>query len=829
MRALVICLLFILFWGQPQSQAPDIVERARRRLVPAFPALSESAEPTVARLSHVASTALGCRLISGLPLATPVDVYRLEFPTAADAFALHITADGALAQPCDERFPNLGAGVIPVSRAGLDSDGDGTADSADACPQIAGLPAMARRGCPQPSSGDRDGDGTADGRDHCPSQAGAAGTHGCALMRDEDGDGIPDQVDICQSNFGLSRPDFALGCPADGSGASSRRRGAGDICRADGDTPIYAERADEATITGALNDAPDRSIIGRTAENDWLQLNGGWVKREGLQLTGACYNIPLVNPVPGGATGCYMRPLGGFANVRQAPAGAQVARISGESSFAALGQDISADWLFYRGGWVNRAVLALSGNCAKLPILDPATAATGTIHFCPPDYPGLLPPRIGIGPATARIASDTIANRLRAKPDINAEQVGELPPRMMLDAVLDGPACKAPHIWWQVKAGERIGWTVESDVNFNFYYLEPVENSIQAGRSDRAPSAQERSGSNLIIHSANAPRLDTIKLLAAQSPRVIAWSPRGSELVLIAANGAVERYSYPSFARLPLGAQSRRATAVAYQPAGNALAIGTESGSVILADLNGEQSIADAISVEPHSAPIGGLAWSSAGDQLAVISGDESLKLARRAGTLALWALEPTSQPMPQRLLHYRFPYPLTAVAFSADSRLLAVTGESTSDKRAALWVYRAADGALLFSKALQPAGGGAWLVASADRALGDFVYSSGDSLYQIHLETGEDWRIYHQAGLMLPRFAFRRQVLPAAEALFATTTVAQNGAVRLRIANALNVYSPTVSLNIAAADFAFSPDGRALAIAEPGKDRALILGVMQE
>lgn len=828
MRAVIICLLCLPFWGTAHSQSPDIVERARRSAA-ALPALSAAA-PSMRLLRTVETTALGCRLIAGLPLATPVDVYRLEFALDDEPFAVHVSADGSLIQPCDARFPNLGAGTIPLRRARLDSDGDGFADSADACPRIAGVPSLEQAGCPFVSGADRDGDGSPDARDHCPAQAGAAGTHGCALMRDEDGDAVPDHVDICPADSGSSRPDFALGCPADGSGSSTQRSGADEACRAAGAAPIYAGRAEDAAIIGAMTDAIGEIVIGRTAANDWYQTTSGWVKREGLALSGACYNIPLVNPAPGGASGCFMRPSADFANVRQAPGGAHVTRITNAQSVAALGQNRHADWLFYRGGWVNRAVLTLSGPCDQLPILDPATVASGTIHFCPPDYPGLLPPRIHIGERPARVASDTIANRLRAAPDIAAEQIGEIPPGAVLDAALDGPACKPPHIWWQVEAGGLIGWTVESDVNLNFYYLEPLANGSPAGQgaTDRAPSAQEQPAANRIIHSVNAQALDTIKLLAVESPRALAWSPSGSELALISANGSVERYRYPSLARLPFSAQARHATAIVYHPAATALAIGSDNGALSLAGLNSDQPLAAALALERQASPIRALAWSGAGEALAAISGDEGLKLARRAGSLDLWALNPTTLASPRLLLRYHFPYPLTAVAFSPDDRLLAVTGESIADRRAGLWIYRAADGALLFSKALQPAGGAARVIASPDQALGDFVYSSGDSLYQIDVDGGEDWRIYHQAGMRLPRFTFRRQVIPDAEALLAIATIARHGATRLRIANALNAHSPAAALSIAPADFAFSPDGRALAVAEREQSRLRILGLVE-
>ena len=834
MRYAILCLLCLLIGGPAQSQPLDIVERARRSALAAFPQLDGSKTSVVA-LAAVNTTALGCRLIDGLALPTPIEAFRVEFLLDDLPFAVHVSADGGMVQPCDERFPNLGAGAQPLVRARLDSDGDGLSNGADACPQIAGIPAGERAGCPNRRDGDRDGDGSPDARDRCPEQAGAAAANGCALMGDEDGDGVPDHADICPADTGVMRPDFALGCPADGSGSSQRPRSVDDVCRANGDASIYLDRSEGADIIGALNDVPP-AVIGRTAALDWVQLAHGWVKSGDLRLSGACYNIPLVNPAPGGATGCFLRPRADYANVRQAPGGKHVSRVYANRSYPVLGRNLKADWLYFRAGWVNRAVLALSGRCDELPILDPASVARGVIHFCPPDYPGLLPPRIDIGKRNARIASHSIANRLRAAPDVAAEQIGEIPPRALLDAVLDGPACKDTHVWWQVESAGVVGWTVESDLKFNFYYLEPSTSEAEAVSASKNPfvetfSLTEQPASNRIIHSANAAALDTIGLLAIETPRQIAWSPDAAELAVVADDGSIRRYGYPELTFIssaPAPTASRRVSVIAYHPLGAKLAVGGADGLVTLIDLESAQPDSAAISLGEVAGPAQGIAWSRAGDMLAAISGDESLQLARRAGALKLWALVEASFAGSKILLHYHFPYPLTAVAFSADDRFLAVTGESVADENAALWIYDAGEGELLYSKALVPARGGARVLASPDRTLGDFVYNSGDSLYQIHVESGEDRRIYHRAGERLPHFAFRWQVIPDAETLLAIATVARNGDTRLRITNALNPHSPTTAFEIAPSAVAFSPDGRALAVVVPAQDSALILGVSE-
>ena len=824
MRVAIICLLALLSLSVALGQSPELVEIARRG---AFAQLSGADEPTITRLEAVATSALGCRLIDGVPLATAIEVYRLEFPLDGSPFAVHVSADGSMTQACDERFPNLGAGPQPLQRAWQDSDGDGLSDESDACPLVTGLFALERAGCPLPFTGDRDGDGSPDERDRCPDQAGAAVASGCSLMRDEDGDGVPDHVDICPSDAGGAQPDFALGCPADGSGSSTRSRRLDELCLVEGDAPVFASRDEAAEITGELAEAQARALIGRTAAADWAQLAGGWVKTGGLRLRGACYNIPLVNPIAGGATGCFLRPQSGFAVVHQAPAGRQVSRLTSNKSQAALGQSFDAAWLFYRAGWVNRASLELSGNCDRLPVLDPAQVASGLIHFCPPNYAGYLPPRIGIGKATARIASPTAANRLRAAPDISARQIGEIPPGSLIDALLDGPACKEARLWWQVDFEGQVGWTVESDLNFNYYYLEPVAGAGPSGDPAlRAPSRQEQGAAGRLIHIGNAASVDTVKRLSLKSASAIAWSPGGDMLATIHGDGDITVFQPAAgWRRITLDRRlGSSATAIAFSPDGRQLALGQADGGLKLVEITSDDAASHSFSLNPMPGSIRAIAWSRAGDKLAAVSGDDSQKLARRSGALWLWALNPSSPVERELSLRYRFPYPLTAVALSADDQLLAVTGESPADGRAGLWVYRLADGELLHSKALIPMGG-ARVVASPDAALGDFVYNSGDSLYQLAVESGDDRRLYHLAGALLPRFSFRRQVLPGAEALLAVASDGRNGETRLHIVNALNSYSPSAALRVAPTDLAFSPDGFALALAEP--DGALILGVV--
>ncbi|ULQ53483.1 OmpA family protein [Flavihumibacter fluvii] len=83
-----------------------------------------------------------------------------------------------------------------------DRDSDGIVDSLDACPDVAGLAALA--GCP-----DKDADGIADKDDKCPDVPGIATYQGCPIP-DTDNDGVNDEEDKCKDVPGVAR---FQGCP----------------------------------------------------------------------------------------------------------------------------------------------------------------------------------------------------------------------------------------------------------------------------------------------------------------------------------------------------------------------------------------------------------------------------------------------------------------------------------------------------------------------------------------------------------------------------------------------------------------------------------------
>ncbi len=110
-----------------------------------------------------------------------------------------IDSDGDGTNDYNDKCPNKEGFV----KGCPDKDGDGVGDNEDKCPNVKGDPSLS--GCP-----DRDGDNVADGDDNCPDAYGTL--NGCL---DTDGDSIPDYQDPCPKVAGTN----GKGCPdSDGDG-----------------------------------------------------------------------------------------------------------------------------------------------------------------------------------------------------------------------------------------------------------------------------------------------------------------------------------------------------------------------------------------------------------------------------------------------------------------------------------------------------------------------------------------------------------------------------------------------------------------------------------
>ncbi len=144
--------------------------------------------------------------------ALPGDDFELEWET--------LDSDGDGTADCSDLCPNdplkIAPGTCGCGVSDIDSDGDGTADCNDLCPNDPLKIAPGTCGCGV-SDDDSDGDGTADCNDLCPNDPLkiAPGTCGCGIVdEDLDADGVVDCLDNCPTVANPSQGD----CDLDGVG-----------------------------------------------------------------------------------------------------------------------------------------------------------------------------------------------------------------------------------------------------------------------------------------------------------------------------------------------------------------------------------------------------------------------------------------------------------------------------------------------------------------------------------------------------------------------------------------------------------------------------------
>ncbi len=856
LKLILLLTLFVipLLPVQAQGVTPQYIVDAARQVAEAdLPSLGEATGWSHNIINDVTNTSLGCVLVEGVPLPNPVDVYRVEMEYGDNTYSVYVTADASMVVLCDERFPGMTAGVVGANNTDPtdDTDGDGVLNADDVCPSVAGIAGGDRSGCPAITDDDSDGDGVANSIDFCPDQAGASESDGCPILTDTDGDGVPNADDLCPSDAGVIQPDFASGCPLDGTGTSPSIRLENSICRIVGDNvTVFDNAANNAAAIGSYSNAQAETgagnVVGRSSSAGFFQISSGWVSSSAVTLTGDCFNIPVVNASVGSATGCFMRPSGTFANVRNGPrtSDTQVATIYPNENFAVLGTDTSTDWIFFNRGWVSKTVLELSGSCDNLPRLDPQFVGSGSVFFCPPTFAGYLTPRITIGTANARISAGSTPNRLRAEPTVTSEQIGEIQPGRTLDAILDGPACNEGYVWWQVNIDGNVGWTVESDINANAYYVEPfdesgnvIEEGVQPTPVVQAPPpSQEVNPSTFqMITSANSAAVNTITTIPVESPIEVAWSPVNSTLAVVSTTGAINFYSYPTFedanAQIVLP-DTLQPTAIAFSSDERFLAIGNASGQIYVVELENGASLGGIFLTQTHTSPVRALSWANNSYLLASSSGLSENQGDSGDWTLKVWDLNnfsPLTQPQSELRINYAYPYPLTDVVFSRDDMWIATTGETSIDQQAAIWIYNTNDTELYFSKGLVYMQGFSAVTDSPVAELGDFIYNNGDSAYRITVAMEEDTQLYRESGNLLNEIAFREQVIEGAEVFMAVTNATPggySGEETVTFVNALNIDSPTASLTVSTTDIAFSPDGRVLAVTDVANSRVVLLGV---
>jgi len=163
-----------------------------------------------------------------------------------------------------------------------DSDGDGVPDYEDECPneygswEFMGCPedehvdldpdhdgivneydecpneyGTQSNGCPEVEEPDSDGDGVPDDHDNCPNEYGTR-TDGCPQEVDSDGDGVPDSQDNCPNIGNADQADF-------------NNDGSGDVC-SDADGDGYYDSFDQCPLEYAYADPNDDGCLDDVAE-----------------------------------------------------------------------------------------------------------------------------------------------------------------------------------------------------------------------------------------------------------------------------------------------------------------------------------------------------------------------------------------------------------------------------------------------------------------------------------------------------------------------------------------------------------------------------------
>lgn len=162
----------------------------------------------------------------------------------------------------------------------VDTDGDGTADASDGCPNDPNKTSPGNCGCGvaetptcgEPTSVDGDGDGVPDDQDGCPDDAGktAPGVCGCGVPdTDSDGDGTPNCTD---------------GCPNDPNKTAPGNCGCGVA-----ETPGCGGGAGPAVVKLLPSDGAGYARFGAAAVSGDAIVVGAWGHSENGPSSGAAY------------------------------------------------------------------------------------------------------------------------------------------------------------------------------------------------------------------------------------------------------------------------------------------------------------------------------------------------------------------------------------------------------------------------------------------------------------------------------------------------------------------------------------------------------------
>ena len=291
--------------------------------------------------------------------------------------------------------------------------------------------------------------------------------------------------------------------------------------------PAYA--APNNTVPGIFTAVAGTAYepFGRSSDGDWYQIANdvgvGWVDRTQVTVTGDCSELAVNAFTAPDYTGaaCFVSAAAAFSNVRSQPTtdAAQVAQVFENVIYQVTARNTPADWYYIQPGWVAARVTLPVGDCSAVTVndsivgtgftaelpgdLDESVARALAEYPCAADFEGYLRPRLSLGFANAQVRVSGVPNSLRSYPNTDdsiGTRLGVIQPGRTIDRIISGPACNQGFVWWLVEFDGTVGWTAESNVATNEYFIEPMNSDQPATTATTTPSAATSTDNAITIN-----------------------------------------------------------------------------------------------------------------------------------------------------------------------------------------------------------------------------------------------------------------------------------------------------------------------------------------
>lgn len=221
-----------------------------------------------------------------------------------------------------------------------------------------------------------------------------------------------------------------------------------------------------------------------------------------------------------------------------------------------------------------------------------------------------LPIRLMVG-ETARTTPGLNSN-LRAEPDIDAEDIGDIPPGGLF-TVVGGPQCSNDGIaWWQVQIEDGLtGWIAQGQSGL--YYVEPIPQRLPVNLLPLTPE--------------NLDNLTAVSRIDSNFGADAAFSPDGNTLAVVSnnvVNTGIWLYDLTALESLSptLIETENFITAMAFSLDGRMLVTGDELGNVEFWDTSDASLL---LSSHVYDTPVRDIDFSADGNLLTTLSDDNAL------------------------------------------------------------------------------------------------------------------------------------------------------------------------------------------------------------